>query len=74
MSKERKSQLNGIMSLTWPFVRKNCYTMSETMKCAWTNIKMRTKPTKRVVEFYFQKVDGTLRQAFGTLIDEIGTK
>lgn len=68
MSKERKNQLSEIMMLAWSFVRKNGYTMSEAMKCAWANIKLRVQLSKRIVEFYFKKVDGTLRQAFGTLM------
>lgn len=70
MSKERKNQLCEIMTLAWSFVRKNGYTMSEAMKCAWANIKLRAQLSKRIVEFYFRKVDGTLRQAFGTLMGE----
>lgn len=70
MSKERKNQLSEIMNLAWAFVRKNGYTMSEAMKCAWANIKLRTQLSKRIVEFYFKKVDGTLRQAFGTLMSD----
>lgn len=68
MSKERKNQLSEIMSLAWAFVRKNGYSMSEALKCAWANMKLRVQLSKRIVEFYFKKVDGTLRQAFGTLM------
>lgn len=69
MSKERKSQLSEIMMLAWSFVRKNGYTMSEAMRCAWTNIKLCVQFSKRIVEFYFKKTDGTLRQAFDTLMN-----
>lgn len=68
MATEKKSQLKEIMSLAWFFVRKNGYTMSEALKCAWANIKLRALLHKKVVEFYFKKTDGTLRQAFGTLM------
>ena len=70
MSKDRKNQLSEIMSLAWAFVRKNGYSMSEALKCAWANVKLRTQLSKRIVEFYFKKVDGTLRQAFGTLMSD----
>lgn len=70
MSKERKNQLSEIMMLAWSFVRKNGYTMSEAMKCAWANVKLRVQLSNRIVEFYFKKVDGTLRQAFGTLMSD----
>lgn len=70
MSKDRKNQLSEIMSLAWAFVRKNGYSMSEALKCAWANVKLRVQLSKRIVEFYFKKVDGTLRQAFGTLMSD----
>lgn len=70
MSKDRKNQLSEIMNLAWQFVRKNGMSMSDAMKCAWTNIKLRVQLSKRIVEFYFKKVDGSLRQAFGTLMSE----
>ena len=63
-----KSTMKDVMLLAWQFVKKNGYTMSEAMKVAWTNIKLRALLGKKVVEFYFKKTDGTLRQAFGTLM------
>ena len=56
--------------MAWSFVRKNGYSMSEALKCAWANIKLRALLGKKVVEFYFKKTDGTLRQAFGTLMSD----
>ena len=70
MATEKRNQLKEIMSLAWSFVRKNGYSMSEALKCAWANIKLRSMLHKKVVEFFFKKVDGTLRQAFGTLMSE----
>ena len=68
MSTKMKSTMKDVMLLAWQFVKKNGYTMSEAMKVAWTNIKLRALLGKKVVEFYFKKTDGTLRQAFGTLM------
>lgn len=68
MATEKRNLLKEIMSLAWSFARKNGYSMSEALKCAWTNIKLRALLHKKVVEFYFKKTDGTLRQAFGTLM------
>lgn len=70
MSTKMKSTLKEVMLLAWQFVKKNGYTMSEAMKCAWANIKLRALLGKKVVEFYFKKTDGTLRQAFGTLMSD----
>lgn len=62
-----RNELKNVMSLAWQFVKRNGYTMSEALKCAWANIKLRAALNKRIVKFYFQKVDGTLREAYGTL-------
>lgn len=70
MATEKRNLLKEIMSLAWLFVRKNGYSMSEALKVAWTNIKLRALLQKKVVEFYFKKTDGTLRQAFGTLMSD----
>lgn len=58
---------HDIMQLAWQFVKKNGYTMSEALKTAWRNIKVKAAMKSRIVKFYFQKVDGSMREAFGTL-------
>ena len=55
------------MSLAWQFVKRNGYTLSEALKTAWRNIKLRTALNNGITKFYFQKVDGSIREAFGTL-------
>ena len=35
MSTTFKSQMKEVMSMAWSFVRKNGYSMSEALKCAW---------------------------------------
>lgn len=67
MATEKRTQLREIMSLAWSFVKRNGYTMSEALRCAWANIKLCALLHTKIVEFYFKKTDGTLRQAFGTL-------
>ena len=62
------------MQLAWQFVKKNGYTMSEAMKTAWLNFKLKLKMKARIVKFYFQKVDGTIREAFGTLKSDLMPK
>ena len=67
MATEKRNLLKEIMSLAWSFVRKNGYSMSEALKCAWANLKLKAALKVKIVEFYFKKTDGTLLQAFGTL-------
>jgi hypothetical protein len=70
MSTTTKNQLREVMTLAWQFVRKNGYTMSAALKSAWLNIKLKAALGKKVVKFYFQKVDGSLREAYGTLMSD----
>lgn len=67
MSNERKSTLANIMRMAWMFVKRNGFTMAEALKVAWLNAKVTKAMRTGIVQFFFMKVDGTLRQAFGTL-------
>ena len=62
-----KEFLQKVMKLAWQLVKRNGYTMSEAMKVAWANAKLVRAMKDRIVKFYFQKVDGSVREAFGTL-------
>jgi hypothetical protein len=55
------------MQMAWQFVKRNGFTMSEALKAAWLNFKLRVAMAARIVKFYFQKVDGSIREASGTL-------
>ncbi len=67
MATEKRHQLSEIMCLAWQFVKKNGYSMAEALKCAWANMKLKAAMKDRIVKFYFQKVDRSVREAFGTL-------
>ena len=41
MSTKFRSQMKEVMSMAWSFVRKNGYSMSEALKCAWANLKLK---------------------------------
>ena len=71
MSNTFRSQISEVMCLAWQMVKRNGYTMSEALKTAWTNIKLRAATKERIVKFYFQKVDGSIREAYGTLKDSL---
>lgn len=57
--------LHEVMSLAWQFVKRNGYTMSEAMKVSWANLKLKGEMKKKIVKFYFKKVDGSVREAYG---------
>ena len=67
----KRNVLHEIMTLAWQFVKRNGYTMSEALKVAWTNFKLMKQMKDRIVKFYFQKVDGSVREAYGTLKENL---
>lgn len=71
MSTTRKQNLSEVMNLAWQFVKRNGFSISEALKAAWLNIKLRIAMKTRIVKFYYQKVDGTLREAYGTLQESL---
>lgn len=71
MSNERKSTLASIMQMAWSFVKRNGFTIAEALKCAWANYKLKTAMKAGIVQFFYRKINGEIRQAFGTLKSEI---
>lgn len=71
MSTTFKNNMREVMSTAWQFVRKNGYTMSEAMKVAWANYKLKQAMKNRIVRFYYRKVSGEIREAFGSLQDKL---
>lgn len=70
MSTNFRNQMKEVMSLAWSFVKRNGFSMSEALRVAWANLKLKAALKVKIVEFYFKKTDGTLRQAFGTLMSD----
>lgn len=71
MSTNFKNQMREVMSLAWQMVKKNGFSMSEALKTAWANLKLKSEMKKRIVKFYFKKVDGSVREAYGTLNEKL---
>lgn len=76
MTTESKNRMREIMSLAWQFVKRNGFDLSQALKTAWANVKLHAALKKGIVKFYFTKVDGSLREAYGTLKESLlpGTK
>ena len=49
MSSEKRNKLSEIFKLAWQFVKRNGYKLSEALKCAWLNIKLKAEMKKRIV-------------------------
>lgn len=60
---------SDILKMAWSFVKRLGFSIQKAMKIAWMNAKFKNKAKAGIVHFYFKKVDGTLREAFGTLSD-----
>ena len=63
----KTSDLRDLMRIAWQLVRKNGFTMSEALKTAWLNFKLKMKMRYGIVKFYYQKISGEIREAYGTL-------
>lgn len=71
MSTNFRNTMREVMSLAWQMVKKNGFSMSEALKTAWANLKLKSEMKKRIVKFYFKKVDGSVREAYGTLNEKL---
>jgi hypothetical protein len=72
MANSFKNMMREVMNMAHrAFALKGAYmTWAECLKQAWQVIKLKARMKKQVVEFYFQKMNGEVRQAFGTLMQE----
>lgn len=66
-----KTILSTIMKNAWRFFRTTGIEFAECLKKAWKLYHLTEKMKKGIVKFYFQKVDGTIREAWGTLKTEL---
>lgn len=71
MSQEKRIALGAVMRLAWQFVKRNGYSLSEALRTAWANVKLKARMQSGIVRFYYRKVDGSIREAFGTLAERL---
>lgn len=64
-----KKNLREIMTTAWQFAKQTGESFSKCLKQAWANFKLKVKLFKGIVHFRFKKVDGSIREAWGTLKD-----
>lgn len=67
MSKSYREHLSNIFTLAWQLIKRCGLSRSQALTLAWRNAKLVTRVHAGIVKFYFQKVDGTVREAYGTL-------
>lgn len=66
-----RENMRRLMLEAWQMVRRLSMTMSEAMRASWLHYKVKSAMHKGIVRFYFQKVDGTVREAYGTLKNDL---
>lgn len=67
----KTTDLSRLMSEAWRLFKVTGEAFAECLKKAWQLYKLAKAMKNSIVEFYFKKVDGTTRQAFGTLRDDL---
>nr|DAO92461.1 MAG TPA: hypothetical protein [Caudoviricetes sp.] len=70
----KATNLKNIMSLAWQFFKQTGISFSECLKKAWANFKLKKEMQTKIVRFYFQKVNGEIREAWGTLNPDLMPK
>lgn len=56
-----------LFKMMWQFIKQTGRSKSESLKMAWRNLKLKKELQNGIVRFHFQKVDGSIREAWGTL-------
>ena len=67
MEKTFKNSMKDLMKRAWMLVKVYGFTMAEAMKQAWKVLKLHAALKKGTVKFYYQKLNGEVRTAWGTL-------
>lgn len=62
-----KNKMREVMRRAWQLVKVYGFSMAEAMKQSWKVLKLKEALKKGVVKFYYQKLNGEIRTAWGTL-------
>ena len=67
MATDFKNKMREVMRRAWQLVKVYGFSMAEAMKQSWKVLKLKEALKKGVVKFYYQKLNGEIRTAWGTL-------
>ena len=67
MATNFKNQMRELMKQAWMLVKVYGISMAGAMKQAWQVLKLKAALKNGVVKFYYQKLNGEVRTAWGTL-------
>lgn len=65
----KTKDLSSIMTMAHRFIKIAGISLSEALRRAWVNFKLVKAMKKGIVKFYFKKTDGSVREAYGTLLE-----
>ena len=71
MSTNFKSQMKEVMQNAWRFFKVTGESFSECIKRSWAVYRLTKEMKTKTVQKKKKKVSGEIRQAFGTMRDEI---
>ena len=63
----KRTDLSMIMTEAHRFIKIAGISLSEALRRAWANFKLAVRMKSGIVRFYYQKIDGSIREAYGTL-------
>lgn len=67
----KTQDLSSIMRMAWRFFKITGQSFADCLRLAWANFKLVMRMRVGIVKFYFCKVDGSVREAYGTLCEKI---
>lgn len=71
MSTNFRNQMKEVMKNAWRFFKVTGESFSACLKKAWAVYRLAKEMKTRTVQFFYQKVSGEIRQAFGTMAEEV---
>ena len=71
MATDFKNKMREVMRRAWQLVKVYGFSMAEAMKQSWKVLKLKEALKKGVVKFYYQKLNGEIRTAWGTLKESL---
>ncbi len=71
MSTNFKNNMREVMKNAHRFFKVTGESFSECLKRAWQVYKLSKAMKTKTVQFFYQKVSGEIRQAFGTMRDDV---
>lgn len=67
MATDFKNKMREVMRRAWMLVKVYGFSMADAMRQSWKVLKLKAALKRGIVKFYYQKMSGEIRCAWGTL-------